>query len=255
VRSLETFLLDMVVDDHVARLSSTSVDGGAHARALSKVRQAIKSLTGEDHVVVVPSWPFRRVGLGLVNALSLLSAGELDVVVTAGAIAAQQTYLLRKFGAPIYPGAEPSGIVFIDEVDSHLHPKWQQLVLPLLCELFPRVQFIVSTHSPFVLRSLPHKRAVVIRLPDGKQFEQDFSAWSADDILRAVFDVDPEWSAEVTERLKLFAEKVADKDQYQAALALYKELVERSTPLRAACDRIVSTADIAFRDLVRTSLL
>lgn len=44
-----------------------------------------------------------------------------------------------------------SGIVLIDEVDLHLHPKWQQQILRQLTETFPNVQFIVSTHSPIVL--------------------------------------------------------------------------------------------------------
>ena len=43
------------------------------------------------------------------------------------------------------------GIVMIDEIDLHLHPKWQRLVVPKLLEVFPNCQFIVSTHSPHVI--------------------------------------------------------------------------------------------------------
>lgn len=43
------------------------------------------------------------------------------------------------------------GIVLIDEVDLHLHPSWQQQIIPLLRRTFPRVQFIVTTHSPQVI--------------------------------------------------------------------------------------------------------
>jgi len=49
---------------------------------------------------------------------------------------------------------ETEGIVLIDEVDMHLHPEWQQLVLSTLREAFPAIQFIVSTHSPQVLTTL-----------------------------------------------------------------------------------------------------
>jgi len=45
------------------------------------------------------------------------------------------------------------GVVFIDEIDSHLHISLQRLILPFLIESFPKVQFIVTTHSPFVLMS------------------------------------------------------------------------------------------------------
>ncbi|MDR2898349.1 MAG: AAA family ATPase [Spirochaetaceae bacterium] len=45
------------------------------------------------------------------------------------------------------------GVVFIDEIDSHLHVSLQRLILPFFTESFPNVQFIVTTHSPFVLMS------------------------------------------------------------------------------------------------------
>jgi len=45
------------------------------------------------------------------------------------------------------------GVVFIDEIDSHLHISLQRLILPFFIESFPKVQFIVTTHSPFVLMS------------------------------------------------------------------------------------------------------
>lgn len=46
------------------------------------------------------------------------------------------------------------GIVLIDEIETHLHLELQKLILPMLTELFPNIQFIVSTHSPFVINSI-----------------------------------------------------------------------------------------------------
>lgn len=51
------------------------------------------------------------------------------------------------------------GIVLIDEIETHLHLQLQKTVLPLLTNLFPNIQFIVTTHSPFVLNSLPNATA------------------------------------------------------------------------------------------------
>ncbi len=50
---------------------------------------------------------------------------------------------------------DAKGIVMIDEVDMHLHPSWQQLVIGQLQEAFPNIQFIVTTHSPQVLSTVP----------------------------------------------------------------------------------------------------
>ncbi len=43
--------------------------------------------------------------------------------------------------------------VLIDEIDLHLHPKWQEKIFPALQNTFPNIQFIVSTHAPKVLES------------------------------------------------------------------------------------------------------
>ena len=51
------------------------------------------------------------------------------------------------------------GIVLIDEIESHLHLKLQKIILPMLTALFPNIQFIVTSHSPFVLSSLPNATA------------------------------------------------------------------------------------------------
>ncbi|WP_321429988.1 AAA family ATPase [uncultured Methanolobus sp.] len=49
---------------------------------------------------------------------------------------------------------ESSGVVLIDEIDLHLHPQWQRHVVRDLKKAFPKMQFIVTTHSPFILQSL-----------------------------------------------------------------------------------------------------
>lgn len=46
------------------------------------------------------------------------------------------------------------GIVLIDEIDLHLHPKWQRQIVPALRQTFPRVQFIITTHSPQVISTV-----------------------------------------------------------------------------------------------------
>ncbi|MCM1450717.1 MAG: AAA family ATPase [Clostridium sp.] len=51
------------------------------------------------------------------------------------------------------------GIVLIDEIETHLHLKLQKIILPMLTTLFPNIQFIVTSHSPFVLSSLPNATA------------------------------------------------------------------------------------------------
>ncbi|MGB8666367.1 MAG: AAA family ATPase [Serratia inhibens] len=58
-------------------------------------------------------------------------------------------------------------VLFLDEVDIHLHPKWQRRILPAIQTLLPNAQVFVSTHSPFVVGSV--EDAWVYRLPDPQQ--------------------------------------------------------------------------------------
>ena len=53
------------------------------------------------------------------------------------------------------PLTAPWELALIDEIDLHLHPRWQRTVVDDLRRAFPQVQFIATTHSPFILQSLP----------------------------------------------------------------------------------------------------
>lgn len=55
------------------------------------------------------------------------------------------------------------GVALIDEVDMFLHPSWQQSILKSLCTAFPRIQFIVSTHSPQVLTTVPSESIRILK--------------------------------------------------------------------------------------------
>jgi len=61
------------------------------------------------------------------------------------------------------------GIVIIDELDNHLHPQWQRDLVDKLTTLFPKVQFIVSTHSPVPLLGAPTDRTVILNVNRSKE--------------------------------------------------------------------------------------
>jgi hypothetical protein len=73
------------------------------------------------------------------------------------------------FGAELFEGSwagtvcDLPGVVLIDEVEAHLHVSWQRRLGPWLCKHFPAIQFIVTTHSPFVCQAASPRG--IIRLP------------------------------------------------------------------------------------------
>jgi hypothetical protein len=62
------------------------------------------------------------------------------------------------------PLEDMEGMVLIDELDLHLHPTWQVRLIPVLKRVFPRMQFIVTTHSPMLLPALERHEIVLLRL-------------------------------------------------------------------------------------------
>jgi predicted ATP-binding protein involved in virulence len=94
--------------------------------------------------------------------LSSLSDGVRNMVALVADIARRCASLnphLREQAARRTPG-----VLLIDEVDMHLHPRWQQLIVASLQDAFPSLQMIVSTHSPHVLSTVDAESIRVVRL-------------------------------------------------------------------------------------------
>lgn len=89
---------------------------------------------------------------GCISA-DLLSDGIRSMLALAGDIAYRCIKLNPHLGERA--ALDTEGVVLIDEVDMHLHPRWQQRVLMQLQGAFPKLQFVVTTHSPQVLTTVP----------------------------------------------------------------------------------------------------
>lgn len=86
---------------------------------------------------------------------------------------------------------ELNGVVLIDEIDAHLHISLQKKILPFLTKSFPEIQFIVSTHSPFVITST-NNDTVVYDISSGEFYEEDLSLYSHESIIKELFHVKDE---------------------------------------------------------------
>lgn len=81
---------------------------------------------------------------------------------------------------------ECEGIVLVDEIETHLHLELQKVIMPLLTEIFPNIQFIVTTHSPFVLSSLSN--AVAFDL-EQQEIIEDLTEYSYESLAEGYFGV------------------------------------------------------------------
>ena len=82
-------------------------------------------------------------------------------------------FLMRRDLHDWQPENERSSVLFLDEVDAHLHPKWQRSILPSIKEVLPDVQVFATSHSPFVIASCPGARIHVLELDaDGQAYNR-----------------------------------------------------------------------------------
>ena len=79
-----------------------------------------------------------------------------------------------------FDAADLTGIVIIDELEQHLHPRWQRTILGQLRDLFPDIQFIVATHSPLVASSC--RDTTVHRFENGEHTSYSPYGWRAEDV-------------------------------------------------------------------------
>ena len=103
------------------------------------------------------------------TAFENLSDGQRAVIGLVADIARRMCLLNPQLGTEVT--VETAGVVLIDELDMHLHPRWQRIVTQGLKAAFPALQFIVASHSPQVLGELPPEEIILLR-PEGPSHPQ-----------------------------------------------------------------------------------
>lgn len=115
---------------------------------------------------------------------------------------------MQNSGQPVR-AYDVEGIVLIDEIETHLHLALQKQILPLLMGLFPKIQFIVTTHSPFILASAS---GVTVYDLKRKTSIDDLTDYSYETLAEGYFGVETE-SGELRVRLRQIEELIAKKEK------------------------------------------
>ena len=162
-----------------------------------------------------------------VLTIEALSDGARSVISMVADLSYRMARLNPDLGS--MAALETPGIVLIDEVDMHLHPSWQQVVLQDLRKAFPRVQFIVTTHSPQVLSSVNPEsiRALQWTGDEIDVYRPEFSLGAESyQLLKDIQNVDSRpQTLKVVKELQRYLDLVAeDKWDTDEALKLRKQL-------------------------------
>lgn len=194
-----------VFADWFERLCRAEFEERNKPESLANIRAQLSAIQGAVDEVLKPSgWHsinFKSAEAGIVAEhdqhgvlpVARLSDGIRTLIGLTADIAHRAIRLNSQLGREAV--LSTPGIVLIDEVDMHLHPEWQQVIIESLRNAFPRIQFIVTTHSPQVLTTVDQVSVRILQQTvDGWQVAlpgwQTRGVESAD-VLARIMDVDP----------------------------------------------------------------
>ena len=192
--------------------------------ALECVRKAALLMLQDADEIKVRRNPLRMVVLrnGLEYRVDQLSDGEKCTLALLGDIARRVAMANPCRDNPL----EGNGVVLIDELDLHMHPAWQRKILSVLQELFPNIQFLITTHSPQILGEVDRNYNLFMLSKDtaGRSTLERRYLYGkdSDSILRADMSV----SVRTSEAEKMFERfyDAMDTDDYASAEAILKEM-------------------------------
>ena len=208
---------------------------------LSAVRKAVARILpqyGDFHVLRSPR-KFVMKKDGVEFDFTNFSDGEKCYITLVGAIARKLAMTHPDSDQPLN---EP-GIFIVDEIDLHLHPEWQQTVVPKLRDTFPNCQFFLTTHSPSVLSGVrTYAGELILAVQDGQVIPQQTKIFGAQvqDILLQQFNLSslraPEAEALIEQWRQLLADGICEGEQYEA---VKMDLLAKLNPFDADVARLL----------------
>jgi predicted ATP-binding protein involved in virulence len=179
------------------------------AKVLSSIEQAIFDITGWKMEFDLQTEP--------INLITKINGEELDFDVLPDGLRSLISWIADLLGRvdllkwrddlPIF---EKNLILFLDEIEVHLHPAWQRKVLPVVQKLFKNSQIFVSTHSPFVVNSVDDAWIYKLELENGKakvaEIIKSEDGFSYSHVLSEIFDIEEEFGVGVQKDLAKFKE-------------------------------------------------
>ncbi|HDG7211740.1 AAA family ATPase [Acinetobacter nosocomialis] len=131
---------------------------------------------------------------------------------------------------------EFDGIVLVDEIELHLHPEWQEQVSRILKEVFPKVQFILTTHSPHVIQTALKGEVIALERVGNAVNKRDLSdqeygylGWTVEEVLKHVMGMGSLKTPEYIEIRESFVQALK-KNNYPAAQIAFSKLEKMLHP-------------------------
>ncbi|TAE02981.1 MAG: hypothetical protein EAZ97_02050 [Bacteroidetes bacterium] len=139
-------------------------------------------------------------------SLEKLSSGNLYLIQRLMALLGQMYAVYQINSSNIEKMCDFQGVLLIDEAENHLHPKWQKTFLKSILNIFPNLQIIATTHSPFIVASVENAKVFVCESRNNQveiiDRSAEYSSKPVDEILVSeIFGTQP-FSFEITDLLE-----------------------------------------------------
>jgi predicted ATP-binding protein involved in virulence len=156
-----------------------------------------------------------------------LSDGYRDMIGVVADIAHRMARLNPQLDDQVL--TETPGVVVIDEIDLHLHPNWQRTIVENLRSIFPKVQFIATTHSPFIIQSARDGEVIDLNgVGSILQYEGEYQNVAFPGTAQRYDNKGVEEIAEEIQKVDMPHQSQRRKEMYKAAQEYYKILDEIS---------------------------
>lgn len=178
------FLSDLKIQEALARNEKLEKDANQINEWFVNFEQLLGKIFQDEYLKLAfnyKDYSFKILTKGKEFKFTELSDGfaaVLDIIVDLILKMQKKNQLIRAY--------KREGIVLVDEIETHLHLELQKVIMPLLTEIFPNIQFIVTTHSPFVLSSLSN--AVAFDL-EHQEIIEDLTEYSYESLAEGYFGV------------------------------------------------------------------
>jgi len=187
-------------------------------KQLDAVRRALTMAMGDFSDLSVRRNPLKMTvkKLGKEIRVDQLSDGEKCMFAMIGDLARRLAIANPTMNEPL----DGEGIALIDEIELHLHPSWQRMIVGKLCEIFPNCQFIITTHSPQTVGEVEARHLRVLTQNDNGEIQittpnQSLGLDSAE-ILEEIMGGVPRRNKEVTKKLEEI-DKLIDRENFAQA--------------------------------------
>lgn len=193
--SLNEWLANKMAQRNSAFFDGNTEEVEKYSRGIETLKQII------EQIIEIPiDFKFKNEKLKVVAVkqgqeldFDLLPDGLRSIISWLGDLIMRMDALKWKDDLPIF---EREFILFLDEIEVHLHPSWQRKILPVVQKLFKNAQIFITTHSPFIVNSVDGAYIYELKLDEDGHCKSEKPTISStsmpiDEVLNEIYDIEP----------------------------------------------------------------